>query len=125
MFSSLSAREKGQGSPTTLRKTILGSTFFVESFKEPIVLSGHRGCVNSILFSDCGSYALTGSDDCKIHKYDVVSGKLIQRLSTPHTNNIFFVKDLPGTFCSGMLRSPHIHRTSNHSPFTLYHHYHL
>lgn len=71
-----------------------------ERFNEdPILLNGHSGCVNSILFTDCGSLIITGADDQSIKFWDL-EGEMVNHMTTVHTNNVFFAKDLPATGCN-------------------------
>lgn len=58
-------------------------------------LKGHRGCVNSVLFSETGEYIFTGSDDTRVNLYQSNSGSLIESFRTLHTQNVFYAKDLP------------------------------
>ena len=97
VYTALLDQARGVKSRERLRTTLIGSQWSVERFHVPILLTGHTGCVNSILFSDCGSYAITASDDTKINLYDVATGERTARLHTKHVNNIFYAKDLPGT----------------------------
>lgn len=95
LFQTLRDREYKYQPNAFIRSCFKRSTYLVEKLEVFHVLSGHNGCVNTILFSDDGKHAFTGSDDTYCHIYDVESGQLKQRLSTRHTNNIFYVKDLP------------------------------
>jgi WD40 repeat protein len=58
------------------------------------VFRGHRGCVNSVVFSDDGNTVITGSDDTCVNYYSVESGELVSSFATAHTRNIFFAKDI-------------------------------
>jgi WD40 repeat protein len=84
------------------REIFLGSLYFAERYESPRVLEGHTGCVNSILFSECGSKIITGSDDMNINIYDL-NGEIIDHMNTMHTNNIFFAKDLPVSSCNDIV----------------------
>ena len=59
-------------------------------------LEGHSGCVNSIVFSECGSQIITASDDLNINFYNL-DGEMINHINTIHTNNVFFAQDLPSS----------------------------
>mmetsp|Transcript_22582 Transcript_22582/g.32466 ORF Transcript_22582/g.32466 Transcript_22582/m.32466 type:complete len:564 (-) Transcript_22582:66-1757(-) len=85
--------------------SILGSKFLLQRYgPDPIhTLTGHRGCVNSVLFSECGNLIYTGSDDTNVNIYNVHSGKLIETMNTIHTGNIFYAKDLPETHGATMI----------------------
>jgi WD40 repeat protein len=84
------------------REKFLGSLYFAERYESPTVLEGHTGCVNSILFSECGSRIITGSDDMNINIYDL-NGEIIDHMNTMHTNNVFFAKDLPVSSCNDIV----------------------
>ena len=47
-------------------------------------LQGHIGCVNSALFSECGNYVFTGSDDTRVNVYNLHTGFLEESISTAH-----------------------------------------
>lgn len=86
-----------------------GGQQWAERMQAVAKLDGHGGCVNSVLFSHHGQglYTYTGSDDqcIAIWKTDAVhSGNYNCRdsehckfLNTSHTNNIFYVRDIPHT----------------------------
>lgn len=100
VFSSLESRERRGSSSYKVRKSTLGSSYMAERFNEdPILLNGHSGCVNSILFTDCGSLIITGADDQSIKFWDL-EGEMVNHMTTVHTNNVFFAKDLPATGCN-------------------------
>lgn len=82
-------------SGSTFRSQIKQSSHLVEKLTLAHNLTGHQGCVNTILFSEDGNIVYTGSDDTKVNIYDVDTGTLKTSISTRHTNNIFYVKDLP------------------------------
>lgn len=100
VFKDLESRERCYSSRNSVRRTVLGSVHFVEKFnRNAVLLEGHTGCVNSILFSECGTQIITGSDDLNINFYDL-NGEMINHMATVHTNNIFFAKDLPVSSCN-------------------------
>jgi len=111
LWSSIASREANLGdTPLTLYESLCygehqpwETSFyeFVKSDERMIghlerrhTLEGHHGCVNTIQFSPDGSIVVTGSDDTCIHLYDVVSGDLIERISTLHSANIFCARFL-------------------------------
>jgi WD40 repeat protein len=97
IFDSLELREKSSSSSSKVRQSLLGSSYFVEKFdRDPVFLEGHTGCVNSIVFSECGSQIITASDDLKINFYDL-DGEMVNHMNTIHTNNVFFAQDLPSS----------------------------
>jgi DDB1- and CUL4-associated factor 8 len=82
---------------------IQGSEYLVKNFEKTQVLAGHNGCVNSVLFSEDGSLAITGSDDETIKLYDICNGVEKMSISTVHDANIFFAKDRPYSQCTEIL----------------------
>ena len=55
-------------------------------------LQGHTGCVNSALFSECGNFVFTGSDDTRINVYNLHNGSLEESISTAHAGtNTYFI----------------------------------
>ena len=93
MFNPILKRETN--SPITRKKPILQSQPFIEKLSRFQTLKGHRGCVNSVLYSNDGNFVYTGSDDTYVHIYDADSGNLKVKIPTKHTNNVFYAKDLP------------------------------
>ncbi len=87
------------------------SKYGIEKLALRNTLVGHHGCVNSVLFSWDGSMIYTGSDDLHVNIYetylveaegedstysnDSTEQSPKWRVRTMHTNNIFFVKDMP------------------------------
>lgn len=97
IFDSLELREKRTSSSSKVRQSLLGSNYFAEKFdRDPVFLEGHTGCVNSIIFTECGSQIITASDDLNINFYDL-DGEMVNHMNTIHTNNIFFAQDLPSS----------------------------
>lgn len=105
LFREIQCRENG-GYITDRRKysniysAAKASNYLIERLKRGHILKGHHGCINSALFTDDGQHILTGSDDTYVNLYSVDDGKMIARIKTIHTNNIFFAKDLPGSQAS-------------------------
>lgn len=61
-------------------------------------LKKHTGCVNTVAWSACGRYIITGSDDTRICIWDWENnGKLKSCFTTGHTANIFCAKFIPFT----------------------------
>ena len=103
LFSSLECRERAASSSYKVRRSTLGSSYIAERYeREPVLLIGHNGCVNSILFTDCGSQIITGADDRSIKFWDL-EGEMVNHMTTIHTNNVFFAKDLPATGCNDIV----------------------
>ena len=97
IFNNLELREKRSCSSSKVRQSLLGSTYLAEKFnRDPVFLEGHSGCVNSIVFSECGSQIITASDDLNINFYNL-DGEMINHINTIHTNNVFFAQDLPSS----------------------------
>ena len=103
VFESLGLRERRDSSRNRVRQCVLGSPYFVEKFdRNPVLLAGHSGCVNSILFSECGTQIITGSDDLNINFYDL-DGEMVNHMPTVHTSNVFYAKDLPSSNCNDIV----------------------
>ncbi|KAI1289357.1 DDB1- and CUL4-associated factor 6 [Halotydeus destructor] len=60
-------------------------------------LEVHKGCVNTICWSDCGRYLLSGSDDQRLCVTDSYTYKVEHDIQTGHRANIFSAKFLPNT----------------------------
>ena len=54
-------------------------------------LQGHTGCVNSALFSECGNYVFTGSDDTRVNVHNLHTGFLEESISTAHAGINYIV----------------------------------
>ena len=95
VFSNLVSREVDNAFLVGKRQAIIqSSTDLLKRLQVTSILSGHSGCVNSVLFSDDGNTIFSGSDDMKINTYSVSDGRLINSFKTIHTNNIFYAKEL-------------------------------
>eukprot|EP01116_Phalansterium_solitarium_P012000 TRINITY_DN27921_c0_g1_i1.p1 TRINITY_DN27921_c0_g1~~TRINITY_DN27921_c0_g1_i1.p1 ORF type:complete len:764 (+),score=251.43 TRINITY_DN27921_c0_g1_i1:179-2470(+) len=60
-------------------------------------LTDHRGCVNSVNWSDDGEWLVSGSDDTRVCIWDYRRRKLRGAIDTGHTANIFCTKFMPGS----------------------------
>jgi WD repeat-containing protein 42A len=61
-------------------------------------LKKHTGCVNTVSWSSCGRYIVTGSDDTHVCIWDwEQNGALKSSFGTGHTSNIFCAKFMPFT----------------------------
>jgi len=61
-------------------------------------LKKHTGCVNTVSWSACGRYLLTGSDDTHVCIWDWENNGILKAsFGTGHTSNIFCAKFLPFT----------------------------
>lgn len=58
-------------------------------------LQKHRGCVNSVSFSDDGNILVSGSDDREVKLWDWNAGKVNLSFHSGHLNNIFQAKIMP------------------------------
>ncbi len=76
------------------RRTLCASPFLMGKLSKFRVFGGHSGCVNTVMFSEDGEVAITGSDDTYVNFHSIESGKMIKSFETAHTRNIFFAKDL-------------------------------
>jgi len=67
----------------------------IESGKEIKQFLGHTGYVNSVCFSPCGHYALSGSWDHTVRLWDIESGREIRRFEghTDCVNSLSFSPD--------------------------------
>lgn len=45
---------------TKFRSSLKANHYFIERLQSSYLLEGHRGCVNSVLFSDDGNFCYTG-----------------------------------------------------------------
>ncbi|KAI3413750.1 WD and tetratricopeptide repeat protein [Globodera pallida] len=66
----------------------------VNSLTHTYTLNGHVGCVNSISWNVAGTLLVSGSDDQHVLVWRE-DGRIVQRLNTSHTNNIFSVLFIP------------------------------
>jgi WD repeat-containing protein 42A len=113
LLSSLRMREMSPLYPASTLRSVWAH-YAVEKLTCESVLAGHRGCVNTVLFSWDGNTIYTGSDDTYINIYDTYPAETAPttasaassmerfptercRIKTKHTNNIFYVKDLPSS----------------------------
>ncbi len=82
------------------RESVFSASQFENApFKLSHLLSAHRGCVNSLHFSQHGDMLVSGSDDTTVAVWDTRPGaplkKLVQ-LHSGHMDNVFDVKFAPG-----------------------------
>ena len=59
-----------------------------------ITLEGHADLIHSVVFSPDGAFAVSGSDDCKVHLWDLNSGVEVRRF-TGHTDSVTCVAISP------------------------------
>ncbi|KAF4715214.1 hypothetical protein FOZ63_023808 [Perkinsus olseni] len=87
------------------RKGVLGCKDWVERYSLATKLEGHRGCVNTVLWSEDGSLVVSGSDDKDVRIWRQSLGasqaspqwKCVNTLDTGHSHNIFCATFVPGT----------------------------
>lgn len=60
-------------------------------------LTGHRGCVNTVAFSEHGDFCVTGSDDTYLMLWDVAAHECRMKHLSGHQGNIFCARFLPHT----------------------------
>lgn len=66
----------------------------VDQLRHSFTLHGHTGCVNTIRWNAPGTLLASGSDDQHILVWRE-DGRLLRRLPTAHTNNIFSLLFVP------------------------------
>lgn len=72
-----------------------GSLHCVQRLELMYKLENHKGCVNSLNFSQDGSLLASGSDDLKVVIWDWKCGKSLLSFETKHRSNVFQSKFLP------------------------------
>eukprot|EP01125_Pyxidicula_operculata_P015881 TRINITY_DN540_c0_g1_i1.p1 TRINITY_DN540_c0_g1~~TRINITY_DN540_c0_g1_i1.p1 ORF type:complete len:461 (-),score=46.44 TRINITY_DN540_c0_g1_i1:470-1852(-) len=78
------------------KRNLYSNQCLVSRLDMTMELSKHKGCVNTVNWSECGRYLVSGSDDCRVCVWDVYeNGKLVASEQTGHTNNIFCTKFMP------------------------------
>lgn len=60
-------------------------------------LERHRGCVNTVSFSDDGDLLVSGSDDRRVIIWDWQTGGVKFSFHSGHINNVFQAKIMPYT----------------------------
>jgi len=84
--------------PSNFESLIYGNKSIVGRLTLSHKLKQHTGCVNTVSWSSCGRYILTGSDDTHVCIWDWENdGTLKSSFGTGHTANIFCAKFLPFT----------------------------
>ena len=63
-------------------------------------LYAHEGCVNTVCFDDTGRWLLSGSDDKTVCVWSHEERRLLKRVHTSHTQNIFHAKLMPFSDCT-------------------------
>uniref|UniRef100_A0A6B2L4F7 Anaphase-promoting complex subunit 4 WD40 domain-containing protein n=1 Tax=Arcella intermedia TaxID=1963864 RepID=A0A6B2L4F7_9EUKA len=79
-------------------KALYPNEAFVARLKLSRKLKGHTGCVNTVNWSQCGRYLVSGSDDRRVCVWDYYNaGRPLASVATTHTANIFCTKFMPYT----------------------------
>ncbi len=60
-------------------------------------LEKHRGCVNTVSFSEDGDILVSGSDDRRVILWDWQTGCIKLSFNSQHENNVFQAKIMPCT----------------------------
>lgn len=79
------------------------SLAYVQSLTLHSALNVHRGCVNTVSWSENGQYLLSGSDDQTIAITNPFTGKKLVQHVTGHRANIFSAKFLPQSDHQGVV----------------------
>lgn len=74
-----------------------GSTCLLQRLSLLHTLDSHRGCVNSVVWSQSGGLLLSGADDHRLVLTEPYSRRVVADIETAHRANIFSAKFLPGT----------------------------
>ncbi|GBB88576.1 hypothetical protein RclHR1_15100003 [Rhizophagus clarus] len=96
-------------------KAFYSDPYVVKRFSKPLSLTGHDGCVNTVIWNDAGNLILSGSDDCRLKiwsPFDRPENPLVHSIPSGHTSNIFSAKFMPKTndrhiiscACDGIVR---------------------
>ncbi|PKK67249.1 WD40 repeat-like protein [Rhizophagus irregularis] len=96
-------------------KAFYSDPYVVKRFSKPVSLTGHDGCVNTVIWNDAGNLILSGSDDCRLKiwsPFDRPEKPLVHSIPSGHTSNIFSAKFMPKTndrhivscACDGIVR---------------------
>eukprot|EP00743_Colponemidia_sp_Colp-15_P007942 GILK01008602.1.p1 GENE.GILK01008602.1~~GILK01008602.1.p1 ORF type:complete len:651 (+),score=129.12 GILK01008602.1:157-2109(+) len=98
MFKSIEQRQRGEFRNTSaFRCRSYGGESFVKRLKLDRKLKKHRGCVNTINWSENGEYLVSGSDDTNICVWDYATRNLQLCIESGHSANIFCTKFMPTT----------------------------
>lgn len=96
VLGALDARQRGDMGRVSFGAA-LATASLVRRIEREATLTGHRGCVNTVRYSDTGRLLLTGSDDCRVGVYDADTFEFKQFLESGHEGNIFCAYSLPHT----------------------------
>lgn len=91
---STSKREIDPSLSSIFKRRFIVTESNVKSIQHTYTLHGHEGCVNSIKWNDSGTLLASGSDDQHLIIWHQ-NGRLLRRLQTLHSNNIFSVLFVP------------------------------
>ncbi|KAI4318567.1 hypothetical protein MLD38_032253 [Melastoma candidum] len=90
-------RELGAVNSRAFSSRLSASEDIVLRFDIDKKLDKHRGCVNTVSFSDDGDILVSGSDDRKIILWDWQTGEVKFSFHSCHHNNVFQAKIMPYT----------------------------
>eukprot|EP01112_Ceratiomyxa_fruticulosa_P000038 TRINITY_DN1002_c0_g1_i1.p1 TRINITY_DN1002_c0_g1~~TRINITY_DN1002_c0_g1_i1.p1 ORF type:complete len:552 (+),score=89.61 TRINITY_DN1002_c0_g1_i1:477-2132(+) len=83
-------------SPSKFIKKVGSSKALVSRLSNTLTLKNHSGCVNTVTWNSNGDRLVSGSDDTNICVYNYNNkGKLLHRIDSGHTANIFCTKFMP------------------------------
>jgi WD40 repeat protein/uncharacterized caspase-like protein len=85
---------RNDNSPDAREKSIPNSAkvFNAKTGLEKYTITSHKGCVNYASYSNDGKYIVTASDDGTSIVTELVSGKTIFILKSPHNRRVLFAK---------------------------------
>ncbi|XP_013100604.2 WD and tetratricopeptide repeats protein 1 isoform X1 [Stomoxys calcitrans] len=78
-----------------VRRRLQASPPFLQRLELDSVLKGHEGCVNCLEWSSCGRILASGSDDFHLILWNPFAQKIVRKILTKHTGNMFSVKFMP------------------------------
>ncbi|XP_077977582.1 DDB1- and CUL4-associated factor 6-like [Glandiceps talaboti] len=90
-------RSLGLQDEAGVRRSVTSSKGFMQRLKLDHTLNVHRGCVNTISWSDSGQTLLSGSDDRKLCITNPHTSKLIATVASGHNANIFSARFIPNS----------------------------
>ena len=95
--SSLRRREIGLCRPGAFKRKALGSCSLVRRLGKERTLEYHRGCVNTLHYSEDGELLASSGDDLEIALWDWRKGQTTKTFSSGHSSNVFQAKFMPAT----------------------------
>jgi DDB1- and CUL4-associated factor 8 len=92
-----------ENNKSELYSAVLSSANTIQNLKLAQIIAGHVGCVNTVLFTEDGTLAITGSDDMTIQLHNIYTNELKLKIPTSHRGNIFDAKEIPDSDCHQFL----------------------